>query len=138
MTQATLNGWEKKQLMAVLRELDPTGKLPEEMRQHKRRGIWQWLWIKTLTTQPDGKPHVFRILAKDVSGRGIGFFSRRQLPRGARFAVALRFAEGGGKLFLCRVTFCQETSQRHYAIGAQFVESINDDHADATIPADWM
>jgi len=138
MTQATLNGWEKKQLMAVLRELDPTGKLPEEMRQTKRRGIWQWLWIKTLAARGEAKPQVFRILAKDVSGRGIGFFSRRRLPRGERFAVALRFAEGGGRLFLCRVMFCQETSQRHFAIGAQFLDSVEDDHCDATIPADWM
>lgn len=133
MTTVSLTPDQRHRLTAVLQDMDPTA--PRECRRYARRSVALSIWAKTLSRR--GKSALFRVSAVNVSTRGVGLLSRRQLSVGERFVLPLRFEEGGGRLALCQVRNSRKLDDRQHHIGAMFVAWVNDDRADMPIPADW-
>lgn len=139
MTQATLTPTEKSELIDVLCGLDPTRRgIPPDQRCSKRRGVLQWMPIQLMPRFEGDRLRVLRVLLKDVSSGGTGLYSRRSFAMGDQFVLPVRFAEGGGQLYLCRVVFSKVASPRHYAVGASFIDSIADPDATAPVPTSWL
>jgi hypothetical protein len=139
MVQAELTREERSELLQVLGTLDPTRRaLPPEHRRARRRGVLEWMPIYLLPTAAEDRKRVVRVLVKDVAAGGMGMYARRPLEMGTRFAFPVRFQEGGGALYLCVVTFSRKSSPRHFAIGAKFIESVDDPAGDAGVPSEWL
>ena len=139
MSQATLTDTEKTELLGVLRGLDPTRRgIPPEQRRARRHGVLQWMPLQLMPRFEGDRLRTLRVMLKDVSSGGAGLYSRRPFAVGDHFVLPVRFAEGGGQLYLCRVVFSRAASPRHYAVGASFVDSIEDPDATAPVPASWL
>lgn len=128
---------EQRRLLSALAELEPGQRLPKDGRKHKRWGVIQWLWVCRLARDPGHRPQIIKVLLRDVSAGGMGFFSRRPMKRGEFVVAPLHYAEGGGRLVLARLTFSKSVGKRHWIMGAQFVEHIDDPELRAPIPAEW-
>lgn len=139
MSQATLSQDEKADLLGVLRDLDPTHTgIPPELRRAKRRGVLEWMPVQLMPRFEGDRLRILRVLIKDVSAGGAGLYSRRPFAADDRFVLPVRFDEGGGKLFLCRVVFSRPASPRHHTVGAKFLASIDDPDATTMIPTEWL
>lgn len=127
-----LSARERRQLLSVLRELDPAG-LPEN-RRNNRRKVSSPLWLRRLS----GSPRLpIKAALINASAHGAGLLLPIALAVGDRFVVPLRFAEGGGWLVLCEVRNCKPLPGKHFQVGVRFVDRITDDQETGQIPADW-
>lgn len=133
-----LNKDERELVVGVLRELDPTGGRPPELRKAKRQGVVQWTWARHLPNWVGGKAAVFKVLLRDVSTGGLGLWSRRCMRQGEWFVVTLRFKEGGGRLALCRVMHSHSVRDGWWTVGAGFVAGVDDPDGTAAIPRSWF
>lgn len=139
MTQATLSREERHRLLDTLRGLDPTRcGLPKEHRRVRRRGVLEWMRIHVPPRRNEDRARVLRVLVKDVAAGGVGLYTRRVFAKNDRFVFPVHFMEGGGKLYLCEVVFCQRCSPRHFAVGAKFIASMEDPDGSAVVPTQWL
>lgn len=131
METPVLTAHEKRQLLAALRELD--AQAPIENRRQPRRNVQLNVGI-----QPAYKAACGLLAAKllNVSAGGIGLEMPTALHRGQRFAVNLRFREGGGWLVLCEVRNCRPAKDA-FRVGAEIVKHIEDPDGTARIPRTW-
>jgi hypothetical protein len=132
--EATLSAQERHQLVAVLRQLDPSS--PVEQRRAPRRKALVNLWIRRI-----GKSRsraLARLVLINVSQSGVGILAKSPFERGEKFVMPLRFDEGGGWLVLCEVRNSKALANGHYKVGAKFLERIEDPSGDARIPGDWL
>jgi hypothetical protein len=131
MQTPTLTAQERHQLLAVLRELD-TG-APAEKRRQPRRKVQLNIGIQTAGKGACGLISATLI---NVATGGIGLEVSNALPKGQRFAVHLRFREGGGWLALCEVRNCRPVA-KGFRVGAEFLNRIEDPNGTARIPRNW-
>ena len=136
MAQATLSPTEVNQVLDVLRDLAAEHK-PTNQRRAQRRKVALPLWLRRIPASGE-RTGLYRIMAVDISNKGIGCLSRRKLELGETFVLPLRFAEGGGQLVLCRVRFSRELASGHFRIGAEFVATTPDPTGRARIPQEWL
>ena len=134
MSTVTLSREEKHRLSAVLRSMDPTA--PKENRRWLRHKVLFDLWIKKVSRR--GKKALFKVLAINVSKRGVAIVSPQKLSIGERFVMPLRFDDGGGRLVLCQVRDCRTLPSGEHRVGAYFIEWIEDTTGTTPIPAAWM
>jgi hypothetical protein len=78
-----------------------------------------------------------RIDTKDITSTGMGFISRRYFPVNEYFAVLMRFANGPGKLILCRTAFCRPAKPGMHHTGAEFIQAITPT-ASGKFPPRWI
>ena len=134
MSTVVLTPEQTHTLRAVLQEMDPAA--PAEQRLWPRHKVALDMWIRTIS--PRGRTGVFKVMAMNLSKRGVGLLSRRLLSMGEKFALPLRFDDGGGKLVLCQVRNARRLSNGHCKVGATFVTWIDDNEGNAKIPDDWV
>jgi hypothetical protein len=131
METPLLTAKERHQLIAVLRELDD--RAPSEKRRQPRRKVQVDVGIQTT-----GKGACGLISAKlvNVAAGGIGLEMANAMRKGQRFALHLRFREGGGWLVLCEVRNCRPMGDA-FRVGAEFMKRIEDPEGTARIPKSW-
>ena len=134
MSMVSLTPEQTHTLVAVLGELDPLA--PRENRRTQRHKVALDLWIRKLS--PTGRHAVFKVMAANLSKRGVALFSRRKMSVGERFVLPLRFDDGGGRLMLCQVRNSRELAGGHQKIGGQFIAWVTDDDGLAKIPDEWV
>ena len=137
MTQTTLSHNEVQQVLDVLRDLAAEQK-PTNHRRALRRKVALPLWLRRIPGCGSERSQLFRIMAVDISNKGIGCLSRRKLELGETFVLPLRFSEGGGQLVLCRVRFLRELASGHFRVGAEFAATTPDPTGRARIPEEWL
>jgi hypothetical protein len=103
-----------------------------------RRKVALPLWLRRMPGAGSDRTQLFRIMAVDISKKGVGCLSRRRLEMGESFVLPLRFAEGGGELVLCRVRFLRQLESGHFRIGAEFVATTPDPTGRSRIPREWL
>ncbi len=133
MNTMVLSREQTHKLRAVLQDLDPTA--PQEQRLWPRHKVSLDMWIRTIS--PRGRTGVFKIMAMNLSKRGVGLLSKKLLSVGEKFALPLRFDEGGGKLVLCQVRNCRRLENGHCRVGATFLAWAEDEDGTTAIPAEW-
>ena len=137
MVQTTLSDVEVQQVLGVLRDLAAEQK-PTNHRRALRRKVALPLWLRRIPGRGAARSQLFRIMAVDISSKGIGCLSRRKLELGEAFVLPLRFNEGGGQLVLCRVRFLRELASGHFRVGAEFAATAPDPTGRARIPEEWL
>ncbi len=136
MSTTTLTQAERKQIVSILSELKDDG--ATFGRRHRRRPVRQYMWIKRLPRPDYSKAAAFKIRSEDVSLKGLGFVTRRQLAQGELVVAPLQFREGGGMLVLCRICFCRNIGDDGFRAGAEFVETLPDPNCKERIPQKWL
>jgi hypothetical protein len=131
MDTPILTTQERRQLMAVLRDLD--SQAPTEKRRQPRRKVQLNIGI-----HPTRKDACGLLAAKllNVAVGGMGLEVPTALRKGQRFTVQLRFQEGGGWLVLCEVRNCRAI-EGGFRLGAEFIQRIEDPDGNARIPKIW-
>jgi hypothetical protein len=136
MHTVELSSAERRQLLAVLRELNDT---PVEKRRSPRRKVLLNLWVRKIRgSGQDNQVGLFQAKVVNVSEAGVALVVRRPLAEGDLLAVPLRFREGGGWLVLCEVRNCRRYETGEYRVGTHFRDRIEDPDGDAKVPADWV
>jgi len=137
MTQTALSPSEIQQVLEVLHDL-ARDKAPANQRAADRRKVALPLWLRRLPGAGSDRSQLFRIMAVDISRKGIGCLSRRKMGLGENFVLPLRFTEGGGELVLCRVRYARQLQSGHYRLGAEFMATTPDPTGRARIPREWL
>jgi hypothetical protein len=132
--QVQLSASERRQLLSVLRELDPAA--PAEKRHKPRRKVAQNLWLRRIAR--DEKFPLQKATLINTSPSGAGLLCAGPLRVGERFVIPLRFAEGGGWLVLCESRNCRRLSDSHFKVGARFIDKVEDESGSTRPPADWL
>jgi hypothetical protein len=78
------------------------------------------------------------IFTRNLSASGIGFISRRLFSPGEWIALAFQFPNHPHKLVLTRIVFCRYLRAGWHSVGAEFMESVTDNHQPGRIPERWL
>ena len=131
MPEMTLTAQERHQLLAVLRELDPSA--PPEKRRMQRRKVFLNQWIRKVGSEGGG----MEALVVNVSARGLGLICQGSMAVGERFLIALKL-EGASWLVLCQARNVRKLAIRGWRVGAVFLDRVENPTAKTRIPGDWL